>query len=305
MKLQTAGFSHLRSFLIEDGVKCGDAYIVLHDTNLNRYGCNTLLDTIRIATLKTVIERQEEDIQLFFTISHQQQLVNDHYELLLYRMSANSRQRNPESLRFGCPLHYETERGEMFNRFIRQMITHTNRSSIPSLQAAIRFGRRSCLKHIADGVSWINDSGARVSVGKSIQDFISANNPDFQDYFFGGIFDFADNNEIFTNVRGGSRLGHFGLFQPVGNSSYSFIGQVVDDNKVQEFDVDEQHPLTLSCQLLCKESAQFYDLSDLKRVVELGMFQEISASYRYLKMNKFFGTIMLLKNHHIYAQDSL
>ncbi|KAI8328553.1 hypothetical protein BC941DRAFT_319796, partial [Chlamydoabsidia padenii] len=57
----------------------------------------------------------------------------------------------PEDIkRFGCPLHFETERGEMFNKFIREHITHTNRHN-PNRDIAIKFGKQVMLRHIMDG----------------------------------------------------------------------------------------------------------------------------------------------------------
>jgi hypothetical protein len=42
--------------------------------------------------------------------------------------------------RFGCALHYETERGEQLNKFIREHIHHTNRHN-PTRDIAISFSR--------------------------------------------------------------------------------------------------------------------------------------------------------------------
>ncbi|KAI8370189.1 hypothetical protein BD560DRAFT_434851 [Blakeslea trispora] len=50
-------------------------------------------------------------------------------------------------LRFGCALKYETEKGEMYNKFIREQLFHTNRHS-PSKDVAVRFWQaRSVTTH--------------------------------------------------------------------------------------------------------------------------------------------------------------
>ncbi|KAI8327752.1 hypothetical protein BC941DRAFT_315945, partial [Chlamydoabsidia padenii] len=51
--------------------------------------------------------------------------------------------------RLGCALHFETEKGEMFNKFIHQHIVHTNRHST-TRDIATRFGRQEMLRHIVN-----------------------------------------------------------------------------------------------------------------------------------------------------------
>ncbi|KAI8331412.1 hypothetical protein BD560DRAFT_289985, partial [Blakeslea trispora] len=71
-------------------------------------------------------------------------------------------------LRFGCALQYETEKGEMYNKFIREQLFHTNRHS-PSKDVAVRFGKQEVLRHIIDGGSWVNKEGNRVKYGQDIE----------------------------------------------------------------------------------------------------------------------------------------
>lgn len=70
--------------------------------------------------------------------------------------------------RFGCALQYETEKGERFNKFIREQLFHTNRHST-SKDVAIRFGKQEVLKHVADGGSSIKKKGKRVAYGSDIK----------------------------------------------------------------------------------------------------------------------------------------
>ncbi|CAO3599405.1 unnamed protein product [Absidia cylindrospora] len=55
--------------------------------------------------------------------------------------------------RFGPPLHYETEKGEQFNKFIRERIINTNRHSV-SRDIAKMFARHSRIRHMVEGGRW-------------------------------------------------------------------------------------------------------------------------------------------------------
>ncbi|KAG1312058.1 hypothetical protein G6F64_003333 [Rhizopus arrhizus] len=76
--------------------------------------------------------------------------------------------------RFGCALQLETEKGEMFNKFIREQLFHTNRLS-PSKDVVIRFGSQEILKFIIDGEPWTNKNSKRVRYGSEIKQFVEAN----------------------------------------------------------------------------------------------------------------------------------
>ncbi|KAI8339280.1 hypothetical protein BD560DRAFT_297482, partial [Blakeslea trispora] len=71
-------------------------------------------------------------------------------------------------VRFGCALQYETEKGEMYNKFIREQLFHTNRHP-PSKDVAARFAKQETLKHIINGGSWSNRRRQRVRYGKTIE----------------------------------------------------------------------------------------------------------------------------------------
>ncbi|KAI8329406.1 hypothetical protein BC941DRAFT_443067 [Chlamydoabsidia padenii] len=60
--------------------------------------------------------------------------------------------------RFGPPLHYETEKGEQFNKFIREHIVNTNRH-IVSRDIARLFGKQATLRHVLEGGSWNGING--------------------------------------------------------------------------------------------------------------------------------------------------
>ncbi|KAI9471037.1 MAG: hypothetical protein EXX96DRAFT_375753 [Benjaminiella poitrasii] len=93
--------------------------------------------------------------------------------------------------RFGCALQFETEKGEMFNKFIREQLFHTNRHT-PSRDVAIRFGKQELLKHIIDGESWINKENKRTKYGNSIKEFFLRDEETFCLKFFGAR-EYAEN----------------------------------------------------------------------------------------------------------------
>ncbi|KAL0077456.1 hypothetical protein J3Q64DRAFT_1628563, partial [Phycomyces blakesleeanus] len=57
----------------------------------------------------------------------------------------------PDDLRrFGTALHYETEKGEQFNKHIREHLMHTNRLNT-SRDVCLKFAKQSAMRHIIDG----------------------------------------------------------------------------------------------------------------------------------------------------------
>ncbi|KAI8138647.1 hypothetical protein BJV82DRAFT_477002, partial [Fennellomyces sp. T-0311] len=58
--------------------------------------------------------------------------------------------------RFGCALHFESEKGEQFNKFIQEHLFHTNRHST-SCDVACKFGKQIALQHVIDNGSCLNE----------------------------------------------------------------------------------------------------------------------------------------------------
>lgn len=56
--------------------------------------------------------------------------------------------------RFGCPLQYETESSEHFNKFIREHLFMTNRQ-YTSRDVAIRFGKQFICRQVFQGLSFV------------------------------------------------------------------------------------------------------------------------------------------------------
>ncbi|KAI8635890.1 hypothetical protein BD408DRAFT_314569, partial [Parasitella parasitica] len=52
--------------------------------------------------------------------------------------------------RFGSAIFYETEKGEQFNKFIRETLFRTNRHN-PSRDTAFAFGKRFMSNHVLTG----------------------------------------------------------------------------------------------------------------------------------------------------------
>ncbi|OBZ80471.1 hypothetical protein A0J61_11480 [Choanephora cucurbitarum] len=56
-------------------------------------------------------------------------------------------------IRFNLPIHYETEHGEQFNKFIREEILRTNRHN-PSKDVATSFAKQFTIRHLINGGSF-------------------------------------------------------------------------------------------------------------------------------------------------------
>lgn len=91
--------------------------------------------------------------------------------------------------RFGCALHFETEKGEQFNKYIRDHIYHTNRQHV-SKDIAIKFGKEEVVRHMMNGGSWLDSNGSRVRLGAEARGLVNDN---FVENLLGGSRDFMDN----------------------------------------------------------------------------------------------------------------
>ncbi|KAG1136321.1 hypothetical protein G6F37_012105 [Rhizopus arrhizus] len=135
--------------------------------------------------------------------------------------------------RFGCALQFETEKGEMFNKFIREQLFHTNRHN-PSRNVAIRFGKQELLKHVIDGGSWINKNKKRVQYGRSVKEFFCRDDKSFRLKFFDAR-EYAENN--YDPVRSTPRPGFSGIFQNSITGCY-FVGLVGQNELVSTFETE-------------------------------------------------------------------
>ncbi|KAI9244212.1 hypothetical protein EDC94DRAFT_667540 [Helicostylum pulchrum] len=134
----------------------------------------------------------------------------------------------PEDIRrFGCALHYETEKGEQFNKFIREHLLQTNRQNT-SRDVAVRFGRQFMFRFIYNGGTFlvcVKKRGEahvyRSQAGYLISKF-KDDHPDMGGYFLEGR---ENANYAFGHVVSSSlENGASGLFKgPHGNF---FFGRI-------------------------------------------------------------------------------
>ncbi|KAL9539146.1 hypothetical protein MBANPS3_010437 [Mucor bainieri] len=73
-----------------------------------------------------------------------------------------------EITRHGAPTLYETEKGEQFNKFIREALFRTNRRN-PSRDTATAFGKRLITRHILSGGSWTAAGRRTAASHKALQ----------------------------------------------------------------------------------------------------------------------------------------
>ncbi|OAD74568.1 C2H2-type zinc finger transcription factor [Phycomyces blakesleeanus NRRL 1555(-)] len=98
-------------------------------------------------------------------------------------------------IRFGPVLNYETEKGEQFNKHIREHLFHMNCQNT-SRDVCLKFAKQVALQHVIDGGLWINSSGNREKSGTGIERFIKDNNESLFYYtFFGSSRELKDNND--------------------------------------------------------------------------------------------------------------
>ncbi|KAL0081440.1 hypothetical protein F4703DRAFT_1866900 [Phycomyces blakesleeanus] len=98
-------------------------------------------------------------------------------------------------IRFGPVLNYETEKGEQFNKHIREHLFHMNCQNT-SRDVCLKFAKQVALQHVIDGGLWINSSGNREKSGTGIERFIKDNNESLFYYtFFGDSRELKDNND--------------------------------------------------------------------------------------------------------------
>ncbi|KAI9343815.1 hypothetical protein BD770DRAFT_430772 [Pilaira anomala] len=107
--------------------------------------------------------------------------------------------------RFGCPLQYETESAEQFNKFIREHLFMTNRQ-FTSRDVAIRFGKQFICRQIFNGFSFVYvkewkernvwyEAVVRSETGIAIKALLTEN-PKFKKHFFGARANITDSYQI-------------------------------------------------------------------------------------------------------------
>jgi hypothetical protein len=193
--------------------------------------------------------------------------------------------------RFGCPLHYETEKGEQFNKFIREAIYHTNRQA-PSRDLATIFGKRTMLRHIIEGGSWTDiNTNNIVKCGSAITAFLNRNNK-FLEVFLDGSREFEDNNNVSIDIRPDC----YAVFSRVNSSNVKsyFLGKTA---KSKTMDVTRyiNHGKDSFGYIAASPSRSCYSLVDLKVEGLLDMHWVNGEGNNIVNHNKF-GVAWLLAN---------
>ncbi|KAI7865392.1 uncharacterized protein EV154DRAFT_162074 [Mucor mucedo] len=122
-----------------------------------------------------------------------------------------------EIRRFGTLLQYETEKGEQFNKHIREHITFTNKLN-PSRDIGIKFGKQSMMRHVLEGGSWLNENKIREKARDDVISFIQSIEDRVYLDLLGGSRDFIDNTDPSYKKIG---EGSFALFRHTNNDNSS------------------------------------------------------------------------------------
>ncbi|KAI8327353.1 hypothetical protein BD560DRAFT_494529 [Blakeslea trispora] len=124
--------------------------------------------------------------------------------------------------RFGTALNFETEKGEQFNKHVREHILYTNKVNVLN-QIAVKFGKQSMIRHVVDGGSWVDANQLRVKTGSKILEFVQDQGNTFYYNLFGGTRDFADNNDN-SYATPKVKNGLFAVFKSRSDEDIRYIG---------------------------------------------------------------------------------
>jgi hypothetical protein len=188
--------------------------------------------------------------------------------------------------RFGCALHYETERGEQLNKFIREHIFHTNRHN-PTRDIAISFSRESLLRNILDGGFWKNSDGSMVKIGRKAKNWIQENSAPFYEKLLGGSRIPQDNNYIVQEIK----QGMCGVFSFNVSSSLEkpyFVGMARKQDGqllLDQYEVNEVCPRRQA--IITKKTDKVIKLSDTKTEHIIDMFMIEEGDKKVVNLCKF------------------
>ncbi|KAL0078704.1 hypothetical protein F4703DRAFT_1918941 [Phycomyces blakesleeanus] len=191
----------------------------------------------------------------------------------------------PDNIRrFGTPLHFETEKGEQFNKHIREHLFHTNKLNT-SKDIGLKFAKQTMMRHILDGGSWPVENGLRLSRGKGIKTYIdyTASVHKFWNVLFGGSREFADNNDDGSIVNSELCDDTFALFMPMhgGSQTVHPIIEKVSSSQVIHLHIDLPTDIAQKNNyLLAREySGMSTLLEELKMIRILDMYTKVGDAY--------------------------
>lgn len=198
--------------------------------------------------------------------------------------------------RFGCALHYETEKGEQFNKFLREHIAHTNKKN-PTRDLALKFGKQETFRHVINGGSWVSKEGKRVKFGVELERYISSLGDTFFKEMLGESREFTDNN--YTGIKN-IKNGVCGVFQYEVNSVVNaFVGEVIDVDENTGKTILQKYAVSLTgSKHICKKDVLIETLPvhNLTPRGALDIFTKDSNGDPIINVNKF-GSVMLLKSY--------
>lgn len=121
-------------------------------------------------------------------------------------------------IRFGPAVHFETEHGEQYNKFIREAILHTNRH-FSARDITFRFARQFVIRHLINGGSFLvkklNDDGTnklcRAEIGLAVKDFLDVKFPNFKESVL-QTRENSDNNDYIDYSLSVLKVGTSGFF---------------------------------------------------------------------------------------------
>lgn len=173
--------------------------------------------------------------------------------------------------RFGLPVHYETEHGEQFNKFIREEILRTNRHN-PSRDIAVAFARRFMIHHVINGGSFLTTYEDPVTKKTEIRRVVHVSSGiaklrEERPEFFDLVFDHrenADNNDYQEASRSVLNVNTSGLFfDKTQDGSGLFYGTVTKVEKnpakytIQKYELEQFNALISSIHFCSYQSPLF------------------------------------------------
>ncbi|OAD74362.1 hypothetical protein PHYBLDRAFT_67716 [Phycomyces blakesleeanus NRRL 1555(-)] len=188
--------------------------------------------------------------------------------------------------KFGSALNYKTEKGEQFNKHIREHLFHTNHMNT-SKDICLKFGKQYMTRHIIDGGSWIGKNGLRKTCEKAIAEYMQQiSDGKFHETLLGGSREFADNNG--TGLTPGKILkdNTFALFRQINR--YIIIGIVLFSKGYYLYiKYPSAHAVNNNYHLALKYADDIYmPLDELKVVCLLDTHLKVDCKY-VVNLNKF------------------
>ncbi|KAI9028882.1 hypothetical protein CLU79DRAFT_736546 [Phycomyces nitens] len=194
--------------------------------------------------------------------------------------------------RFGCALHFETEKGEQFNKFIRTHLVYSNRRA-DNRDLTHKFGKQDMLRHIANGSSWIDrTTRTRVQSGPGISAFFNDQGSKFSDNYFGKRQEFVDNNHVNRKIVAGVSV----AFSYNHDANRLFAGKVMESNGVLYIQHYQLSSPNLNLAIVgCQATEQYCKLEDAR--IECMLHLTLGERLSRINLFKFGSYHFFCKNY--------